>query len=144
MTTAAPRAVWTAVVLTVALTACDPGDIASSDTVVIHTAPSHAAGSMGAEVSPPAALRGTPLSPAEGPQPLTRWALESPYPVARERQPLVLYNEVVIDDPDWVLRELPTDWVDSMQVIKGVVAREIWGSPAASGAILVFASPPGS
>lgn len=123
--------------LALLLASCEPTAIASSGPAATGNA-----GAVSIETDRPAALRGTPLSPAEGAQPLTTWTLGSPYPEARERQPLFLYNEVVIDDPDWVLLDLPTAWVDSMQVIKGAVAREIWGPPAASGAVLVFATPP--
>jgi hypothetical protein len=77
--------------------------------------------------------------PIEGPQPRTSWFAENAPP--DRRQPLVLYNGIRVDDPDWVLRELDPTRIDSIKVIKGSVATRIW-TDATTGAIAVFATPP--
>lgn len=89
----------------------------------------------------PRELRGTPLMPAEGPQPrIGHWA--DPEVVASGRQPpLILFNGIVIDDPEWVLTTFPAEKIDSIKVIKGVVAQQHWGPAGLSGAIAVFATP---
>lgn len=107
---------------------CDTPDVAHPATPESAVSPSQ-----------PAELRGTPLMPTEGPQPRVGWYAANAPP--DRPLPLVIYNGIRIDDPGWVLSELDPARIDSIKVIKGIVAKRTWDD-AVAGAIVVFATPP--